>query len=685
MYSRTASWLWNSKMSKPLSRQVTFAHLSYHLSGEEPAKKKAAGPTTFGKPKILDEGGHVKANLLPKKFQYILTPETPMAACAAQRKPAVFVKHPALSSTPSPSSNPGKKTTKIAGTRHDDVSAATVALRPAEFPDQTFKANGKALFCEACGTEVGSAKTAIKKHLATAVHVESLGKYNKRRSSKADTAEHLRQSRLGQMVKAMVDPMLVAQHGALGLGDVGVKGMENVPMAVQVHRFEILEALIHAGIPVSKVNSVKLRRKLEENVGKLVDASHLVSTYLTPLLAKEFETLKMEVGSNLVGIYSDGTTQLGEAFAIVARWVDEDMKVQTRVIEVEWFAFCLDHKELSQSILRAVCVTLHWPPEQVIAFMTDRCAVNLAAYRNVLHPVFSGSDQNDCLGHTAMHVAEAMSTPILDEFFTLYNLENALSNRFRRMFMRYVGFQPLKASGTRWYGEQDARVACEGAFANGKMKELAAWMVANKYCEKTAAKMLAVLSDPRKLALLQLETAVEVVVGVAIKVMGRTLEGDGYVQVTGHEQIAGLSALLNDPLTPGMLGKVASIAAMAPVRPVVAAVAALGAARPPRQSAQANAHAPAPGAAAAVPMAVALETYDTMCKTADLKDVEALKRMVKMIVHPAKLYFERVFLRECSDQMERLVSARVFCPLHVAAVGVHETDVDKLVATYRFF
>ena len=83
-------------MSKPLSRQVAFACLSYHLSGEEPAKKKAAGPTTFGKPKILDEGEHVKAKLLPEEFQCILTPKTPMAACAARRKPSVFVKHPAL-------------------------------------------------------------------------------------------------------------------------------------------------------------------------------------------------------------------------------------------------------------------------------------------------------------------------------------------------------------------------------------------------------------------------------------------------------------------------------------------------------------------------------------------------------------------------------------------------------------
>ena len=102
-----------------------------------------------------------------------------------------------------------------------------------------------------------------------------------------------------------------------------------------------------------------------------------------------------------------------------------------------------------------------------MAFMNDRCAVNLCCFKSVLSSVFMGSNKNDCLGHSLMHVCESIDTPTLDLYFALYNTENAHSNRFRRMFEKFIGFAPLKESGTRWYGELDARVSCEAALANG--------------------------------------------------------------------------------------------------------------------------------------------------------------------------------------------------------------------------
>ena len=269
------------------------------------------------------------------------------------------------------------------------------------------------------------------------------------------------------------------------------------------------------------------------------------------------------------------------------------------------------------------------------------------------------------------------------------------------------------------------------------MIELAEWMLANGYCKKTAVKMLAILKDDRKRTMLHLETAVEVEVGVAIKVMGRVLEADGYVQVTGNEVIAKLKALLDDPMAAQLRAKVVTIAAAAaasaaargllqgcggrggarraPGRrccgqdcggrggggcdaPACRCCAPVAAARPARQAAIANPHAPAPGAAVLASAPVqppvlvqppaltdALTTYEEMCKNADLTDVAVLERMVIMIVRPAQVYFQRVFVRECGDQLKCLFDARVFDPLHVSATGVHEADVDSLVKSYRFF
>ena len=50
----------------------------------------------------------------------------------------------------------------------------------------------------------------------------------------------------------------------------------------------------------------------------------LVRTYLQPLIEKERKELRSEFKGQLVGIYHDGTTHCGEAFANVWRAITED-------------------------------------------------------------------------------------------------------------------------------------------------------------------------------------------------------------------------------------------------------------------------------------------------------------------------------------------------------------------------
>ena len=105
--------------------------------------------------------------------------------------------------------------------------------------------------------------------------------------------------------------------------------METVSSDVQVHRLEVLEALLEAGVAASKVNKPKLKAKLEAD-GKLCRADHLVNTYIGPILHKEFRKLKEMGDGTLTGITTDATTQEGEAFCLTSRWADNEMKVQTK-------------------------------------------------------------------------------------------------------------------------------------------------------------------------------------------------------------------------------------------------------------------------------------------------------------------------------------------------------------------
>ena len=67
----------------------------------------------------------------------------------------------------------GKQSTKKQGTRKSDVTPATLAKRPDEFPGQLLSVVGGQLWCGACYTNVGSATAMIKQHVRTRAHQKS--------------------------------------------------------------------------------------------------------------------------------------------------------------------------------------------------------------------------------------------------------------------------------------------------------------------------------------------------------------------------------------------------------------------------------------------------------------------------------------------------------------------------------
>jgi hypothetical protein len=189
----------------------------------------------------------------------------------------------------------------------------------------------------------------------------------------------------------------------------------------------VLEALLEAGIPLNKIKKKKLRRLLEKGGGKFTSPAHLILTYLPPVALKEFKKIKEEVGDRPIGVYHDGTTEEGEALCIIFRYVNGDMKPETRVVEVEWFESCLSNQHVSAALVKCTCVTFGFLPARVMSWMHDRCGVNGASFRDTLSGVFIGSDDNDCMGHTCMHVGEALGTHCLDDVLAPYNVMNGKS------------------------------------------------------------------------------------------------------------------------------------------------------------------------------------------------------------------------------------------------------------------
>jgi hypothetical protein len=197
------------------------------------------------------------------EFQEILSKEMGKAEHAKPRKPAVFMKRPrktkGLASAVAPSV---PYQTKANGTRKDDVKPETLASRPVEFPGNALEVRAGALYCGCCLTEIASGKTVVKKHNSSKMHIERLRAFLCASQKKASTAEFLEKYRIRRMENAPQSTLSVPSSSSsscssgepsLGAEDRGLKGQETVNMAVRVHRFNVLEAVIESGVPVAKI------------------------------------------------------------------------------------------------------------------------------------------------------------------------------------------------------------------------------------------------------------------------------------------------------------------------------------------------------------------------------------------------------------------------------------------------
>ena len=118
---------------------------------------------------------------------------------------------------------------------------------------------------------------------------------------------------------------------------------ETLPEDMRLFRFDLVEAFLSAGIPLSKIDH--LRSFLEKYGHRLTAHGHL-SQMIPSIIEKEKETLKTEL--SLVdgcSVIFDGSTRLGEALAIIVRFVDDEWNVQQR-------AESLKANELAQCLIQ---------------------------------------------------------------------------------------------------------------------------------------------------------------------------------------------------------------------------------------------------------------------------------------------------------------------------------------------
>ena len=199
--------------------------------------------------------------------------------------------------------------------------------------------------------------------------------------------------------------------------------------------------------------------------------------------------------------------------------------------------------------------------EDLLAWMSDCVAANLASYRDSLAGTFLYSDHNGCLPHTGSHVGEHLETPHVDEFMGMYNVIVGLSNYAKVVFAEVTGHKARRRSETRWFSTNDVQeLSLLPNALNGNLVKWADKLIEQNLCMKTSPKLRDFLHNETKMKLFQLELTVVVHVGKGLKARNTKMEGDTFEFLTSYDTVMHMGESLKKPITPELSAAIDKLA-----------------------------------------------------------------------------------------------------------------------------
>ena len=154
---------------------------------------------------------------------------------------------------------------------------------------------------------------------------------------------------------------------------------ETLPLDHRAYRLEVVETFIREGVPLAKVDG--RRSLLERNSFSLTSCKHM-AVYVPTILAEEKRRLKELIASKPIAIIFDGTTRLGEAIAIVIRFMDK-WSLKQVLVRLHTVVKPVTAAELTQCINTTLAVECRVEGRKIVAAMRDGAAVNGAAVNGV--------------------------------------------------------------------------------------------------------------------------------------------------------------------------------------------------------------------------------------------------------------------------------------------------------------
>ena len=205
---------------------------------------------------------------------------------------------------------------------------------------------------------------------------------------------------------------------------------------MRLYRYELVETLLKAGIPLFKVDS--LRPFLEKYCHRLTSRNHLAE-FISMIRQKEIDFVKSEIAANSAfSVIFDGNTRLGEALAIIVRFIDKDWNIQQRLLKLEILAKSMNAEELAQRLIQCLAVECVMQPNHLLAAMRDGASVNEAGLHQVMF-FFPNILSVICYSHIIDIVGKHFEFSVLDTFSRCWNTLFSLSPASRLLWRTRTG------------------------------------------------------------------------------------------------------------------------------------------------------------------------------------------------------------------------------------------------------
>ena len=118
-----------------------------------------------------------------------------------------------------------------------------------------------------------------------------------------------------------------------------------------MYRLKVVKTFLRAAVPLSKLDA--FRDILEENMYRLTDRRHM-SDLVPYITAQEQTDIKAEISGKPISVVFDGTTRLGEAMAIVVRFVDDSCAIQQRLICLQLLVKSMTGEEIARVLINTL-------------------------------------------------------------------------------------------------------------------------------------------------------------------------------------------------------------------------------------------------------------------------------------------------------------------------------------------